>query len=116
MDCYCDYDPPTVYSVRQHVARKEHRCSECGRVIRPGERYDCAFGIWGGRGDTFKTCQHCRALYDWVKAHVPCLCGLHGNQIEECIATAQHWAHQAPGLLFGAYRRQVLIHRARRQQ
>lgn len=104
-DCYCDYDPPTVWRQSTPVARKEHKCSECGRPIDPGHQYEHVFGVWDGRADTFKTCARCFAMREWVKAHVPCLCWAHGNMREEVIETARNYAHEAPGLLFGMYRR-----------
>lgn len=113
--CECDWDSiASVYSATQHKARKEHVCFECRRTIQPGERYESAFGIWDGRGDTFKTCSHCLSLREWVNAHVPCFCWMHGNARDDAIETARGWAHEAPGLLFGAWRREVAIRRARR--
>lgn len=64
------------------------------------------------RVDTFKTCSRCLALRDWVKAHVPCFCWHHDNMIEDAIETCDHYSPEAPGLLFGAYRRRILIERA----
>ena len=104
-DCFCDYDRPSIYNRAQHVARKQHKCSECGRAIEPGQQYESTFGVWDGRADTFKTCARCVAMREWVKAHVPCLCWAHGNMKEDVIETARAFAHEAPGLLFGAWRR-----------
>lgn len=115
--CVCDYDPPTLYSATQvKAARKDHKCDECSRTIKPGESYDLVWGIWDGRSDTFKTCSHCIALRDWVKAHIPCFCWAHGHIREDAIEAAQGYAHEAPGLLFGALRREVRIKRAREAQ
>ena len=114
MDCFCDYDPPSIYSQQQvKAARKAHKCSECSRTIQPGEPYESTWGIWGGRADTFRTCQHCLSLREFVKAHVPCFCWAHGNTREDAIDTARGWDHEAPGLLFGAYRREIAIRRAK---
>lgn len=111
--CVCDYERPSVYSVTQvSAAKARHQCSECFRVIHPGEPYERTYGIWGGSPDTFKTCQHCTALRDWVKAHVPCACIEHGNMREGLLYTAESWSTQAPGLWFGALRREVLILKA----
>lgn len=42
------------------TARKEHTCCECREVIRPGHRYEHAFGIDGeGGAFTSKTCEIC---------------------------------------------------------
>lgn len=111
--CECDYDPPSIYKrTRVQAARKEHKCSECFREIKSGEPYENAWGIWDGRADTFRTCHHCLALRDFVEAHVPCVCWAHGNTREDAINTAEGWSHEAPGLYFGALRRELLIRRA----
>ena len=116
-ECVCDWDPPSLYtSTIVKAARKEHQCEECRRTIKSGESYELVWGMWDGRPDTFKTCSHCLALRDWVKAHVPCFCWAHGNIREDALAAAEGYAHEAPGLLFGAYRREVAIRRARSAQ
>ena len=39
MTCDCsDYETPTVYRERTQIARKRHRCSECGGTVYPGEQ------------------------------------------------------------------------------
>jgi hypothetical protein len=48
------------------VARKEHRCEICARVIRKGETYLRGVGL-DGTAWTWKECAHCEAmltLYD----------------------------------------------------
>ncbi len=105
MECYCDYEPPSAFSLTQPVARKPHRCTSCSRSIAPGEIYEKAWGIWDGEADTFKTCQHCIALRDWVRAHVPCACFTFQEMRDEALDLAREYAHEAPGLLFGALRR-----------
>lgn len=109
--CFCDYDQPEFYNQRMQTAKKEHRCKECGKPIATGEIYENVSGKWDGRFDTFKTCPRCLALKDWVKAHVPCFCWAHGNIREDALETAREYDRQAPGLLFGAYRREVAIRR-----
>lgn len=114
MDCFCDYEPASIYNAtRVKAARKEHRCYECARTIKPGESYESVFAVWEGEAQTVCTCSHCLDLREWVKAHVPCFCIGHGNVREDALETARGWAHEAPGLLFGAYRREVQIRRAR---
>lgn len=113
MNCVCDYDPPSSYVPRMQTARKYHECSECKSLIQKGERYEYVFGVWDGRYAHFKTCPTCLALRDWVKAHVPCFCWSHGNMRSDAIETADWYAPQAPGLMFGTYRRVVAIKRRR---
>jgi hypothetical protein len=116
-DCFCDYDPPSVYSrALVKAARKAHACEECGRAIMPGESYEHVWGVWDGRSWTFCTCSHCLDLREWVKAHVPCFCWAHGHTREDAIETARDYAKEAPGFLFGTYRREVLIRQARTAQ
>lgn len=111
--CWCDYDPPEFYDRREPTARKEHRCQECGGRILPGETYERVSGKWDGQFSQFKTCCRCTDLREWVKAHVPCFCWAHGNVREDALETAREYSHQAPGLLFGAYRREIFIKRVR---
>jgi hypothetical protein len=106
-DCYCDYEPARLYSARVYVARKTYVCDECSRAIAPGTKYERVFGIWDDP-TTYLTCARCLDLREYVAAHVPCFCWAHGNVIEDAIATADQYARDAPGLLFGAYRRRAL--------
>lgn len=115
MDCFCDYDPPEVYRAREHKARKARPCTECGGHICPGERYEHVWGVWEGQPGTHNTCTRCLDLRDWVGAHVPCFCWAHHNLFDDAIETARTVVDEAPGLLFGTYRRFVLIQRARCQ-
>ncbi|MBQ7607926.1 MAG: hypothetical protein IJU76_08150 [Desulfovibrionaceae bacterium] len=45
-----------------HTARKEHHCYECGRIIKKGEKYEYARGVWEGDFSTNKTCLDCLSL------------------------------------------------------
>lgn len=112
--CACDFDAPTFYRKREPRARTPHRCGECGGAIAPGEVYEYASGMWDGDFSVQKTCPRCLDLRKWVQAHVPCFCWYHGNVREDALETARAYAHEGPGLLFGAYRREVAIRRARR--
>ena len=109
--CVCDWDPPSVYRRDRRTAATSHRCAECAGTIAPGERYEHAWGVWDGTADGFDTCPRCLALRDWVEAHVPCVCWEHGNMRDACLAEAHESGLDAPGLLFGAYRREIAIRR-----
>lgn len=115
--CYCDYEQPEFSTVTNPVARRQHRCYECGSTIQPGERYERVDGKWDGYLDTFKTCPHCTALRKWVTANLPCFCWGYGNVIEdarEAIQAAYERAGQeARGLWFGFERRRIKARRAR---
>lgn len=47
-------------------ARKIHMCSECGRVISPGEHYLYAAGKTEGDLWFAKVCDHCGVACDWL--------------------------------------------------
>jgi hypothetical protein len=112
LDCYCDYDPPEFVSRSMPRARKEHRCEECRGCIVPGEQYEYVFGKWDGYLSTFKTCERCVELRQWVENNLPCLCWAHGNlntDLEEAIVQAYDVARdEVTGLWFGYLRRRVL--------
>ena len=86
MCAYDGDDPATVYRGEQRTARKRHTCSECGRGIMPGERYENVGGLWDGRWQTFKTCAHCREAQRWLIHQ--CRGFLHGGTLEDVCA---HW-------------------------
>lgn len=67
--CNTDYDPPELYEeVVVRSARKEHRCSECGRTIETGESYLYVFGVWQGSPNQYKVCRHCNVAKCWLVA------------------------------------------------
>lgn len=57
----------TMLSEADPVARKWHRCRECGRKIHPRERYHVDRFMWDGKLDTFKTCAHCMVARTWLR-------------------------------------------------
>lgn len=65
-----------------HVAKKHHKCTECYRQIRPGEKYLVETTVYEGRREGHKICAHCNVVRDWLMAE----CGgwLYGG-IEEDI-------------------------------
>lgn len=66
MDCGCidiDIDGTCeFYNEKVVIARKKHKCSECGAEIKPGDRYEYVFGKWEGDHFTVKTCIDCLSL------------------------------------------------------
>lgn len=106
IDCYCDYDPPEFHSSRiVKAARREHKCEECCKPIKIGERYEYVFGMWDGYLSEFKTCARCLDIRQWVKNNVPCFCWAHGNMLGDAKETVEEAAWRAPeetiGLRFG---------------
>ena len=115
MSCYCDYDyseMPTFYEEVIVTARREHRCCECFGAIARGERYQRASGKWEGEVKTYKTCQKCLDFEANIRAHIPCFrrCAL-GELIDDAVETLRDYRKEAPSLLFGAYRRDILRRR-----
>lgn len=102
--CYCEYDQPSVCHSENRQARKQHRCSECGRTIRPGERYEHVWGVWSGSPGMFKTCSICVSLREYVSAHIPCFCWNYSNMRQEAIEMLREYAGYAGGLFFGGAR------------
>ena len=108
MDCYCDYEQPSFYDKHKPVARKEHRCCECGRVIRKGEEYERVTGMWDGYIDTFKTCQYCVSLRDAFN-EMKCFCWAHGG-LREAVSLQMDETIFPPGGRF-AYLRLIAKHK-----
>lgn len=112
MYCHCN-DHPSMYQATARIARRRYGCDECGWGILPGERYDREFGVRGRGGRVFKTCARCLALREWIRFHVPGFVWPRGDLREAALAAAAARAREAPGLLFGALRREILIRRHR---
>lgn len=83
-----DADPWEFFSDRDvKSARKEHRCDECQRMIRPGEPYYFATGKYDGYVESYHVCAHCRAASAWLqKACGGSLFTMVGEDLRE------HWA------------------------
>ena len=65
MQCYCDYDDQPSFQTTDFVkARKDHKCYECGKIIKPGEVYQRIKGMWDGHWEKFDTCEACADLRD----------------------------------------------------
>ena len=64
MSCYCNDSSPSMYVETWHKARKEHKCCECKRKIKPGDEYERIAGVWDGDFSTYKTCEVCAGLRD----------------------------------------------------
>lgn len=64
--CSCeDYDDTCMfYSARDVIAKIQHECCECKRLIEPGEKYEYVSGKWEDEFNTFKTCLLCAQIRD----------------------------------------------------
>lgn len=73
--CDCDCEPPKLYEEREQRARKEHKCCECRQIIKIGEKYHSAGGIWVDRFSRYKWCANCDALRrTWFEQTDDCVC------------------------------------------
>lgn len=68
------------------TARKEHRCAECRRQIRKGERYHTEAFKDGEHFAMHKTCSHCMVARDWLNAECG---GWVYEHVEEDVS--EHW-------------------------
>jgi hypothetical protein len=120
-DCYCDYDPATIYSATNvKKSRKQRACEECGRKIRIGEPYENVFMVYDGMGSTFATCQHCFALRSFIQISTPCFCFIHGGVFENLKEHLENCFNRSPdemrGVRFRAGRFAVEIRREVKRQ
>jgi hypothetical protein len=62
-NCACiyvgDFDPAEFYNARIVIAKKKHKCGECGKEILPSSKYEYVAGSWEGIFSTNKTCFIC---------------------------------------------------------
>jgi hypothetical protein len=58
----CDCELPDFYRETRPIARKEHRCCECRRPIRPGTEYLHIAGKWNGDVQTFRRHLRCHRV------------------------------------------------------
>ena len=98
MSCSCDYDPAAVYNASRPLARKEHKCSECGGVIQQGERYERVDALWEEKWSTMKTCVWCLGLRDIIESGADCFCWAHGNLVEAMVEFLRDTQGEFPGL------------------
>jgi hypothetical protein len=96
---YVDYgDPmPEFYTTRKPTAKKEHKCCECHRTIKPSEKYEYVSGLWEKNFLILKTCSDCLSirneffcegwLYEDMKeALQEHLNSMDGNINEDCLS------------------------------
>lgn len=111
--CYCDYgDPPQAYSATRHKARLYHRCDECMKPILPGEQYERAAALYDGGWDVMRTCCRCLEARDYIEAHAPCFCWLHGSMLDDAREVLRENARHSTGFWIGGMKR---VLRAERQ-
>jgi hypothetical protein len=113
--CVCESTSYPYFERPVAGARKQHRCYECGHQIEPGDGYTRVGGLCEGEFWNAPICAGCWSMLEWVRAHIPCVCIEFGAMRDQLIEICREARHEAPGLLFGLYRRMVR-QRNRRQQ
>jgi hypothetical protein len=81
-----DCEPCDITNTETRVARKCHRCTECGMAIHPRETYTHSTSLMDGHWDTYKTCAECQQGVAWLFEQ----CGgtLYGGVYEDL---REHW-------------------------
>lgn len=112
IDCYCDYETPTIYRSDTRRAKKRYGCEECSGEIFPGEIHEYHFGMCDGNSYFGRTCIHCVEIRRWVTGNIPCFCWAHGNMMEDARNAIDEAVYRAReetvGLKFGFLRRVFL--------
>lgn len=113
LECYCDYEPASVYRSSIRRARKSYRCDDCSGTIRFGEQYEYVFAVWDSYPTSMHTCERCVDIRTWITNNVPCFCYQHGGLFETAKDAIEDAQSRAPletaGLKFGALRRLVAL-------
>jgi len=68
----CDCEPNQFERIEYRKARKSHKCYECGTPINPGDNYQYFKALNDGHFFTFKTCNDCAKLRDWIDKKTDC--------------------------------------------
>lgn len=113
-DCYCDVGDgyPDVYRKETRTARVQHRCYECGKAIKTGERYEYTASLFDGSWTIAKTCCRCLDVREYVTAHAPCFCWLHGSMLDEAREAANDYGRYSAGFYIGTMKRVLRAERA----
>lgn len=95
----------SVYNETFPTARKEHKCTECRRIIQPKEKYKNIWGVWEGDSRTYKICSHCSVATDLLVRE--CDGFLLGDVLEDLREHRRHydWSRDARRLAAGMYKK-----------
>ena len=108
MDCYCDFEQPKFITRKFHIARKKHKCCECGKTIFSGEKYEYVSGLWDNYFDVYKTCSCCIKLRS-AFSEMECFCWYYGG-LKESITLHMEETDFPPGGKF-SYLRLIIEHK-----
>jgi hypothetical protein len=112
--CVCDYDyRPAIYHAERCKARKAYRCYECGSAIAAGERYERAASLYDGSWVIARTCCRCLEARDYITAHAPCFCWMHGSLLDDAKQTLHEYGRESAGFYIGGMKR--VLRAARRE-
>lgn len=81
--CNCDRDNPSIYQETQRLAKKEHKCCECGWMIQPPSKYIAIAGLWEGKWSNYKQCFNCNQVGDRFVQETNCCYQL--GQLYPCL-------------------------------
>lgn len=62
-------DIPQCHTQKYRIARKEHKCCECQKLIVVGEKYSYSSGVWDGDPQSFKQCENCYIIASRVATY-----------------------------------------------
>ena len=79
---YCEI--PEFFDAQWPVARKQHRCCECGQAIHIGEKHGKFTGKWDGDLSTYRQHLDCEAACVFIRDEF---------QDGECIGFGQLWEY-----------------------
>ena len=108
-ECYCDYgEQAQVYQLDTvKAARLAHKCYECGKPIAAGEPYERTRSLYDGHWTVAKTCCRCLDLRQYVTAHAPCFCWLHGSMLDDAAEVIQQYGRESDGFFIGSMKRYI---------
>ena len=80
----------------------------------PGEQYERAAALYDGSWDVMRTCCRCLDARDYITAHAPCFCWLHGSMLDDARAVIDEHGHVSAGFYIGAMKRVLRAERTRK--
>src|ERR1700749_2787400 len=63
---YIDNEPESFYKEETRKSKKNHQCCECDREIKVNELYKFVSAVLDGKYISFKTCNHCSLVKEWL--------------------------------------------------